>query len=173
MLTLTSNAHVAELSSSDIFEFMTNPTDEQYQGWWPGVHLQFHRLDARGLTARSHVLMDEYIGRRRLRLTAVVVEAVPPRRIVWQLKAGISLPARLILDLVDTASGVAITHTTEVGWAGPAAVLDPLWRLYFSDTFARDLDRHVREEFPRLSRVLPIKPRLAVAAGPNVTGGER
>ena len=165
MLTLTSTAHVAGLSSSDIFEFMTNPSDEQYRRWWPGIHLQFHTLDAGGRSARTEVLMDEFVGRRRLRLTGVVVDAVPPRRIVWQFKAGILLPARLILDLVDNASGVAITHTTEAGWAGPAAVLDPLWRLYFSDTFARDLDQHVREEFPRLTRVLPIEPRLAVAVG--------
>ena len=109
--------------------------------------------------------MDEYVGRRRLRLTAVVVDAVPPGRIVWQFKAGILLPARLILELVDNASGVAITHMTQVGWAGPAKLLDPLWRVFFSDAFARELDQHVREEFPRLTRVLPIKPRLAVAAG--------
>ena len=165
MLTLTSTAHVEGLSSSDIFEFMMNPSDELYQRWWPGVHLQFHTVDAGGRSARTQVLMDEFVGRRRLRLTAVVVDAVPPKRIVWQFKAGILLPARLILDLVDNTSGVVITHTTEVGWAGPAAVLDPVWRLYFSDTFARDLDQHVREEFPRLTRVLPIEPRLAVAAG--------
>jgi hypothetical protein len=70
----------------------------------------------------------------------------------------------LILELVDDPSGVTVTHTTEVGWRGPAALLDPLWRFYFSDAFARELDEHVGEEFHRLISVLPIKPHLAVAS---------
>ena len=96
------------------------------------------------------VRMDEYVGRRRLRLSAVVVEAEPGRRIVWRFGRRVRLPARLRLELTDRPGGCLVRHTLEAGFEGIGRVLDPLLRLYLSPRFAADLDQHVRTEFPKL-----------------------
>ena len=94
------------------------------------------------------VRMDEYVGRRRLRLSAVVVEAEPGRRIVWWFGRRVHLPARLRLELTDRPG--AASCATRGGFGGFGRVLDPLLRLYLSPRFAADLDRHVHTEFPKL-----------------------
>jgi hypothetical protein len=83
-----------------------------------------------------------------------VTQVVPSTRIVWQLGARGQMPVRLSLDLRDDSSGVTITHMLQAGWGGAGRLLDPLFRLYFSTALARDLDAHVRAEFPRLREVL-------------------
>jgi hypothetical protein len=99
--------------------------------------------------------MDEYVGTRRLRMRGIVVEALPRKRLVWQLVKATRLPAWLELELTDYEGGVAITHTTSAGFRGAGRILDPLVRLYFSKQFARELDEHVKTEFPLLRDRLP------------------
>jgi hypothetical protein len=41
------------------------------------------------------ICMDKYVGKRRVQMTAVVIEAVPGKRITWQMKAMIPLPVWL------------------------------------------------------------------------------
>lgn len=161
MLMLQTKMRVEGITASEIFDFLANPNDQAYQQWWPGTHLQFHPLKRTEGHVGDVIYMDEYIGERRLRMTGVVVEAAPERRLVWQLRKLITLPARLSLDLAGDGSGVAITHTIEAGFKGLGALLDPLIRLYFSDEFVAALDDHVKTEFPLLRDRLPqIKPEL-------------
>ena len=80
MVVMESRLVVPGMTGQDVTDFLLDCTDECYQPWWPGTHLRMH-LITRG---RDHigdlVLMDEYVGRRRLRLTGVVRGAVPGRR---------------------------------------------------------------------------------------------
>jgi hypothetical protein len=154
MLTLQTRLHVAGLRGRDVFDFLLSCTDEQYRRWWPGTHLRFHTLERRAGHVGNRVVMDEYVGRRRLRLTGVVREAVQGSAIVWQLGRVVLLPVWLRLDLADDGAGVTITHTVRAGVRGLGAVVDPLLRRYFSEDLARDLDAHVRTEFPKLREVL-------------------
>ena len=154
MLTLQTSLRVDGIAGTEIFEFLVNPTDEAYRRWWPGTHLHFHLLERHAKHVGDIVYMDEYVGRRRLRMRGIVIEADPGRRLVWQMKKAIRLPVRLELELRDYAGGVAITHTTRAGLRGAGQVLDPLFRIYFSDRFARDLDEHVKAEFPLLRNLL-------------------
>lgn len=160
MLTLETKTRVEGLTGRDIFEFLANPTDRAYQAWWPGVHLQLHTLSQREGHVGDVVLMDEYVGSRRVRLKGVVVEAVPGLRLVWQLKAGVRLPVWVSLDFSDGADGVEITHRIRAGFARGARALDPLLRLYFSRSFAGAMDAHVRTEF----RLLGDRLRTAAEA---------
>jgi hypothetical protein len=73
--------------------------------------------------------MDEMIGNIHVRAVGVIREAVPGRRIVWQLRALVAQPVRLALDLEDDATGVKITHTIRAGFSGFGQILDPLLRL--------------------------------------------
>jgi hypothetical protein len=94
--------------------------------------------------------MDECVGEYRLRTAAVVCALEPGRKIVWQLKSGITLPVWVTLDLADDAAGVVITHTIEAGFRGLGRLFDPLLYLYLSLDFERAVDEHVRTEFPKL-----------------------
>jgi hypothetical protein len=159
MITLQSVSHVDGVSGSQIFDFLMNADDAAYQRWWPGVHLQFHALRRIPGDVGTVVFMDEFVGRRRVRLYGVVVEAAPGKRITWQLKKGVLLPAWLTLELVDQADRVEIRHTVRAGLEGVGRILNPLVRLYFSRSFAADLDKHVRTEFPKLESLLAGAPR--------------
>ena len=83
---------------------------------------------------------------------------------VWQLRALVRQPVHLELDLEDEPTGMRITHTIRAGLPGPGRLLDPLLRLYFSPTFARAMDGHVRMEFARLTALLAAAPSPSVGA---------
>jgi hypothetical protein len=98
--------------------------------------------------------MDELVGRRRLRLTGVLIESIPGRKLTWQLKKFVTLPAWLSLELEDDDRGVTITHTIRAGFEGIGRILDPLFRVYLSKQFTQAMDDHVRAEFPKLETLL-------------------
>jgi hypothetical protein len=143
------------ITPEEIFDFLANPADRAYQQWWPGTHLQFHLLKRTAGHIGDVVYMDEYIGERRVRMKAVVVEAVRGRKLAWQLLKLVKLPARVSLELRDTEGGVEIVHTTQAGLTGPGRLLDPVIRLFFSSELATALDKHVKTEFPLLRERLP------------------
>jgi len=176
MLTLQTKTRVDGIAGAEIFDFLANPDDESYRAWWPGVHLQFHTVERGDDHVGDVHYVDEYVGKRRLRGSAIVTEAVPGERLVWQVMRGIRLPARLELEFSDYAGGVAITHTVRAGFRGAGRVLDPLLKVFLSRRFADDLDEHVRTEFPLLRDLLRQR---GPAAGdgrsgvPDAPGGER
>jgi hypothetical protein len=154
MITLQTRIHVDGLTGGQVFDFLVNATDREYQKWWPGVHLQLHTLRRCPNNVGNIVYMDEFIGEHRIATTGVLVEVVPGRKLVWQLKKGVRLPVRLSLELCDDEAGVSVTHTIQVGFEGLGRVLDPAFRLCFSRKFAAALDEHVKAEFPRLRDML-------------------
>ena len=161
MLTIESTVFVQGVCGQEIFDFMLACTDKDYRRWWPGTHLRFHTLK-RG-PGEDHVgdtvLMDEYVGKRRVRLSGVVVEAVPDKKIVWQLRKGVILPVRLSIELLDRDGGVALRHTISAGFRGFGRILDPLLRLYFSPGFAAAMDHHANTEFALLGeRLIEARP---------------
>ena len=166
MLTIRSHVTVAGLTGTEITTFLSECTDVAYQKWWPGVHLHLRPV-AVGHAGHvgDEVFMDEFIGKRRLRMTAVVVEAEPGVRIVWQLKKGIRLPAWLTVEVTDHPGCVDVCHTITAGWPGLGQLLDPLLKMYFSPAFAAAMDQHVHTEFPLIRErlhpaTLPLVKRI-------------
>ena len=153
MIEIRTVTHVAGLKGIEVTTFLLHPTDVEYRMWWKGTHLQFHPVTG-SPGSGSTFYMDEYIGGRRVRLTAILLESVPGRSITWQLKKIIKLPAWLLLELEDDDDGVTITHSIRAGFAGVGRILDPLLRLYFSKNFTRAMDEHVKIEFPKLRDML-------------------
>ena len=158
MITLESRLHVDDLRGAEVVEFLLHCTDDAYRQWWPGMHLRLHTHARTASNIGNLVYMDEFVGRHHLKLTGVVTEVAPGRKIAWQVKQGIKLPIRLTLELDDDNRGVAITHTIQAGFQGIGRVLDPLFRLFFSTEFGRQMDEHVRTEFPRLRDLLRSAP---------------
>ena len=121
MLMIESRFFVARITGKEITDFLLDCTDDRYRHWWPGTHLELHAV-ARG---RDHlgdvVLMDEYVGKHRVRMLAIVVEVVPGQKIVWRLKKGVRLPVWLTLELADRDSGVDLRHTIAAGAPGESS----------------------------------------------------
>ena len=155
MIVMQSGLHVDRISGAEIFEFLTHPTDDNYQRWWPGTHLRLHILKHGSNGIGDVIYMDELIGKRRVKMQAIVTEARTGKQITWQLKKFIRLPAWLSLDLEDDAGGVTITHTIRAGFKGIGRIVDPILRAFlFSDEFERAMDEHVKTEFPKLRDML-------------------
>jgi len=171
VLTLESEMTVNDLTGREITDFLLDCDDQTYQAWWPGTHLELHVLEYG--SGDDHVgdvvLMDEYIGSRRVRMVGNVIEAVPGERVVWQFRpGGLRLPVWLTLEVGDHESGVRLRHVITAGWSGRGRVLDPLWRLYFSRSFAGAMDRHVHTEFPLMRNLLRRAPTDSTSAPPCV-----
>lgn len=163
MLKFESRVFVGDVTGRELTEFLLDCTDDDYNRWWPGVHLRMHVVrPGRPDHVGDLILMDEFIGRRRLTMTAEVVEVVPGKRIVWQVRRGVRLPIRLFLDLEDDGSGVAIRHCIRAGFPGVGRLLDPLFRIFFRAEFATAMDAHVGTEFQLLRERLhgdsPLRP---------------
>ncbi len=159
MIELRSTVHVDRINAREIFDFLMHPTDALYQRWWPGTHLHLHPIGDLDATGSMRIHMDEFIGERRVKMNGLVLEALPARRIVWQLEKGIRLPVWLRLDLNDEGAGVTIVHAIQAGFVGIGRLLDPILRIYFSPRFERAMDEHVRAEFPRLRDMLRAEER--------------
>lgn len=148
---------VPNASSENFYEFMSNPTDANYQAWWPGQHLLFHVVK-RGKQSPlgDEVYYDEWVGRHRLKFHAVVTAADRNQRLLWQMKLrALRLPAWLDMRMSDTPDGVHFVHELRVGlegWLG--AITDPIVGLYITQRFKQDLEAHCHEEWPRLARLL-------------------
>jgi hypothetical protein len=111
MLVFESRVDVAGLTGREVTDFMVSCTDGRYRRWWPGTHLQFHALGRATGGVGDVVVMDEFIGRRRLRLRGVVEVVEPGRMLVWRFRKLVPLPARLSLELSAVPGGVSVRHT--------------------------------------------------------------
>jgi hypothetical protein len=150
VLVLKTQLTVSGLTGRQVTDFLLTCDDDRYQEWWPGTHLQLHLLEPGG--REDHVgdvvLMDELIGSRRVRMAVEVREVQPGRKVVWQMRfRSRRLPVRLTLTMRAAAGGTELRHAITAGWSGPGRLLDPVWRLYFTRSFARGMDRHARTEF--------------------------
>lgn len=156
MIAYETKVHVGRLVAFRIYQFFLRSGDASREAWWPKTHLRLHMIKQVPGEIGSVVYMDELVGERRLRTRAVIVEAVPGRRLVLQVKRLIRLPAWLVMTFEDVAGGVDVTHSLRIGYRGPGALLDPLLRLYFSRGFAAALEDHVKTEFSRLGDLLYV-----------------
>jgi uncharacterized protein YndB with AHSA1/START domain len=118
MITVQSKTSVEGVTGRQLTDFLLYCSDEEYRRWWPGTHLHLRTLRRRPGGVGNVVYIDEKIGDVQLRATGVVIEAVPGKRIVWQLRAVVRLPVRLALDFQDDATGVHINHTICAGLPG-------------------------------------------------------
>ncbi len=158
MIILKTEINVNNTTGKAISEYFLNCTDEKYQKWWEGTHLSFHTLERHPNDLGNLVIFDEYVGRRRLKFTGKIIEIIPGKKLVWQMKKVISLPGWLTLEFDDTDVGVKITHTLAVGLEGIGRVFDPLLKNYFSKKFEKEMEHHAQIEFQKLAKILSNSP---------------
>lgn len=132
MFSMPTRTHVTGLSGREITDFLSTCTDQAFANWWPGTHFHLHTVKGTSGSVGSIIFMEEMIGGRRIKVTCELVELVPGRTLVWQLRRPLfRLPVRLILQLKDDDTGVAIEQSIEAGFSGRASCLDPVFRVFF------------------------------------------
>ena len=154
MIAMRAEVIVNGISGKAVSDFMLNCTNEDYQNWWPGTHLSFYTTIRFPDDLGNLVHFDEYVGRRRLKFDGVVVKNVPGKELIWQMKKVVRVPAWLALEFDDSDDRVVITHTLRVGFTGIGRLLDPIWRLYLSKSFEKDMEEHACTEFTKLVTIL-------------------
>ena len=154
MITLETVVRLDGIRGMDVFDFFITCDDARYQEWWPGTHLQFHTVRRKPGNVGSIVFMDEYIGKERLRMHAVVMKADPGKALVVQLTFLIRLPFLVHIITEDGDGFVTLRHRIEAGFRGAGRILDPLLRAVFVKSHAAAIDEHARTEFPKLRDML-------------------
>ena len=154
MLTIQTKVRVANITGAEMMHFMLHCTDREYQSWWQGTHLEFHTIKCWPNDVGNLVYMDEIVGKKRVKMMAIVTEVIPGRKIIWQMKKLVRLPVWLAIDFTDDTEGVLLTHTIRAGLEGVGRILDPVLRFYFSNEFRRAMDEHAAIEFPKLGEML-------------------
>ena len=154
MIELRTEVYVNGISGKSVSDFMLNCTDEDYQNWWPGTHLAFHTINRFPNGLGNIVYFDEYVGSHRLTFYGIVVENIPGRKIIWQLKKVIKLPVWLILEFEDNDEGVLVVHTIKAGFEGVGTLINPFLRFRLNQQFEKDLAEHAHIEFDKLAEIL-------------------
>ena len=75
MITIATQVDVHGLTGQQIYDFLLECTDADYQRWWPGTHLAYHITRRCPDHVGSVVYFDEYVGRYRLNFEAVVKDS--------------------------------------------------------------------------------------------------
>jgi len=159
MIRHTVELTVPNATAKQFYDFMINPSDQQYSEWWPEEHLQFHIVKHGDENHLGDVVfMDEYLGKnRRLTFFAVVIAASSPNKIEWQMKkANLRLPAIVELELNNTIAGVRLKHELRIGYLGIGKLLDPFIKLYFNQSFRKALEAHCNIEWFKLAEYLAV-----------------
>jgi hypothetical protein len=158
MVTLKTVVKMKGVTSKEAYDFMLNLNDADYQRWWKGTHLICHTVKKYPGDEGNLVYIDEYVGRHRLKGYAVITKLVLNKEIIYQFKAGVKIPAWLIIRIEDLEDGIRLTHIVEAGGCGIWKIFDPFFRLYLNKSFESDLTAHAHQEFPMLAEML-IKDR--------------
>ena len=154
MIEIKTVVQLAGVSGKKVTEFLLRRTDCEYQNWWPGTHLGWHTKQQFPNDIGNIIYFDEYVGKRRLKLDAVVTQCIPGKEIIWQMKKFVNLPAWLEIRFEDTEAGTILIHTLKAGLPGPGKYLDSLFRFFFTKQFAEDMDQHAQFEFRKLAAIL-------------------
>ncbi len=157
MVTLQTIVNVKGITSRDIYDFMLNLNDTEYQRWWKGTHLVCHTVKKYPGDIGNVVYADEFVGTYRLRGYTVITKLVPYSEMVYQIKKLIKLPAWFTMKFEDTENGINLTHIVEAGGNGIWRIFDPIIRLYLNKNFESQLNAHANEEFPMLAEMLKNK----------------
>lgn len=163
MLTLQTIQYVPGLSAAKAYEFLLDFETADYQAWWPGTHLSAKPLRRVPGHIGNRTLVDQRIGPYRLKMIEETTHLVPDRKISLRVRGIGGLPVRMSYEFAEDADGVTVVYTTTAGFSGLLRVLNPLFRVYFTRSFAAALDEHLKEEFLRLQALVDGLARTAVA----------
>ena len=154
MIEIRTVVQLTGVSGKKISDFLLHCTDREYQNWWPGTHLVWHTKRQFPDDVGNVVYFDEYVGRRRLKLDAVIIQCIPGKEIIWQMQKFVRFPAWLVIRFEDNDEGTVITHTLKAGLPSLGKAFDGLFRFFFTKQFEKEMDEHAQTEFRKLATIL-------------------
>lgn len=154
MIKIQSEIIVSGITSQEIFNFMLNCKDEDYQAWWPGTHLKWHTTERYPGDVGNLVYFEEIVGNHRLKFNGIVTEVVPYEKLEWQMIKGFRLPAWLTIEFNEQQDTVQILHSLIIDLKGIGRIFEPLLSVIFKGHVATELDLHAQTEFPMLAELL-------------------
>ncbi len=154
MVTLKTVVRLKGVTSQEVYDFMLNLNDVDYQRWWKGTHLICHTVKKYPGNIGNIIYTDEYAGKYRIKGYSVITKLVPYREMVYQIIMGIKMPAWFIMRFEDLEDGVNLEHIVEVGGQGIWRIFDPIFRIILSKKFEKALAEHAHAEFPMLAEML-------------------
>jgi len=154
MVKLQTIVNVRGITSKDIYDFMLNCTDADYQRWWKGTHLFCHTVKSYPGNIGNLIYADEFVGKYRIKGNAIITKLVPYSEMVYQIKTIVKIPAWFTMKFEDLEDGINIIHIIEAGFHGTGKIFDPIIRLFLNDDFETNLNAHAHEEFPKLAEML-------------------
>ena len=154
MVTLKTVVKLKGVTSKEVYDFMLNLNDADYQRWWKGTHLICHTVKKYPGDIGYIIYADEFVGKYRVKGYCVITELIPNREMVYQIKVGIKIPAWFIMRFEDLDDGINLVHIVEAGGHGIWRIFDPLLRLYLNKSYEKALTEHAHTEFPMLAAML-------------------
>jgi hypothetical protein len=154
MVTLETTVKMNGITAKDVYDFMLNINDADYQRWWKGTHLACHTVKKYPDNIGNIVYADEYVGKYRVKGYTVITRLVPYKEMVYQIKMITRIPAWFIMKFEDVEDGVNLVHTIKAGGHGIWRIFDPFIRLYLSKNFEKNVNEHAHEEFPMLAEMI-------------------
>lgn len=138
-----------------IYEWIVTLDDERYRRWHP-AHIAWRTIRQTPEDVGSLVFLDEQFEGFRVRYVGEVVGSVPGRLLRYRLKRIVPLPVALTLRFDPRTHGTTVTHALAAGYQGAfGRILDGvLRRTVLTPAFEKALERHAREEFKNLERLI-------------------
>lgn len=155
MITMVTTIDVRGKTPEAIYGWIVTLTNEKYRQWHP-AHREWRTVKGRPDETGSVVFFDEQFEGFRVRYCGEVVTAVPERLLRFRLKRLVALPVHLALRFEPTRAGTVVTHAVTAGYDSAfGRMLDwSLRKTVLTLAFEKALDRHAREEFRNLERVI-------------------
>ena len=97
MLTIRTQIAIPGITGIEVFDFLLNCSAADYLRWRPSTHVLVSHDRAYSRRSWRLVILDEVIGNKRVRVR-VVTRAEWGKRLIWQLRKRIRLPAWLSLE---------------------------------------------------------------------------
>ena len=145
---------IPHATSKQVTDFFINCPTSKYKEWWPGTHLEFYTITRTKNNIGNIIYMDEYVGKHRLKFKARISKYKSGKIIEYQFMKGLLLPAWLTMEFKNTPNGVTVKHTVRIGYNGFRKCLDVFIKLYFSNVFEQELNKHAKTEFIKLGNLL-------------------
>lgn len=155
MITFTTTIEVSGKAPDQIYDWILNLDNDKYKRWHT-AHKEWKTIKRTSNEIGSIVYLDEQFNHFRLKLTGELVELTPNRFLFYKGKGNLFIPGYLSLTFEPTNAGTKVIHKIGAGYKGLfGKVIDWLLRkFYLTKAFEEALEKHAKEEFKNLEKLL-------------------
>lgn len=155
MITFTTIIEITGKSPNQIYDWILNLDNDKYKRWHP-AHKEWKTIKRTPNEIGSIIYLDEQFNHFRIKLTGELVDLAPNRFLFYKGRNNLLIPGYLSLSFEATNAGTKVIH--EIG-AGYKRLLGKIidWflrKFYLTKIFEEALEKHAKEEFKNLEKLL-------------------